>query len=80
MSVPATAAATRHRSVEVDGLEIFYREGGDPADPTVMLLHGFPTSSYMFRNVIPALADEFHLVAPDYPSFGGSSFPPKEES
>ena len=78
MRVPATAAATRHRTVEVDGLEIFYREGGDPADPTVMLLHGFPTSSYMFRNLIPALADEFHLVAPDYPSFGWSSFPPRE--
>ena len=79
MRIPATAATTRHRTVEVDGLDIFYREGGDEADPTVLLLHGFPTSSYMFRNLIPALADEFHLVAPDYPSYGQSSFPARDE-
>lgn len=79
MSVPATAAITQHRTVEVDGLDIFYREGGDPANPTVLLLHGFPTSSFMFRNLIPALADEFHLVAPDYPSFGQSSFPARDQ-
>jgi pimeloyl-ACP methyl ester carboxylesterase len=79
MRIPATAATVRHRTVEVDGLDIFYREAGDEADPTVLLLHGFPTSSFMFRNLIPALSDEFHLVAPDYPSFGQSSFPPKDE-
>jgi pimeloyl-ACP methyl ester carboxylesterase len=73
------AAATQHRTVEVDGLDIFYREGGVRANPTVLLLHGFPTSSFMFRNLIPALADEFHLVAPDYPSYGQSSFPVKGE-
>ena len=79
MRIPATAATTRHKTVEIDGLDIFYREGGDEADPAVLLLHGFPTSSFMFRNLIPALADEFHLVAPDYPSFGQSSFPAKDE-
>ena len=79
MQTRATAATTRHTTVEVDGLEIFYREGGDEADPAVLLLHGFPTSSFMFRNLIPALADEFHLVAPDYPSYGHSAFPAKNE-
>jgi pimeloyl-ACP methyl ester carboxylesterase len=79
MSVAATAATTRHRTVEVDGLDIFYREAGDPDNPTVLLLHGFATSSFMFRNLMPVLADEFHLVAPDYPSYGQSSFPAKDE-
>ena len=79
MSIPATAARTQHKTVEVDGLDIFYREGGDRAKPAILLLHGFPTSSFMFRNLIPALADEFHLVAPDYPSYGHSSFPAKHE-
>jgi pimeloyl-ACP methyl ester carboxylesterase len=80
MPIPATTAAiTRHKTVEIDGLDIFYREGGDRANPTVLLLHGFPTSSFMFRNLIPALADEFHVVAPDYPAFGHSSFPANDE-
>jgi pimeloyl-ACP methyl ester carboxylesterase len=79
MSVRATVAGTRHRTVEVDGLDIFYREGGDPGSPTVLLLHGFAASSFMFRNLIPALADEFHLVAPDYPSYGRSAFPAADE-
>jgi pimeloyl-ACP methyl ester carboxylesterase len=70
---------TRHATVEIDGLDIFYREAGDATNPTVLLLHGFPTSSFMFRNLIPALADEFHLVAPDYPSYGQSSFPTRDE-
>jgi pimeloyl-ACP methyl ester carboxylesterase len=64
-----------HRSVKIDGLDIFYREAGPKDAPTVLLLHGFPTSSHMFRNLIPLLADEFHLVAPDYPGFGQSSAP-----
>ena len=68
-----------HRSMEIEGLEIFYREAGDPSRPTVLLLHGFPTSSHMFRNLIPALADEFHLVAPDYPGYGNSSMPTVDE-
>ena len=70
---------TLHRTVTVDGLDIFYREAGDPANPTLLLLHGLPTSSRMFRNLIPALADRFHLIAPDYPGFGHSSFPPPDE-
>jgi len=70
---------TKHRTVDVDGLSVFYREAGDPESPTLLLLHGFPSSSQMFRNLIPALADEFHLVAPDYPGFGQSSFPSRED-
>jgi pimeloyl-ACP methyl ester carboxylesterase len=75
----ATTALTQHKTVQVDGLEIFYREAGDRANPTLLLLHGLPTSSRMFRNLIPALADRFHLVAPDYPGFGHSAFPPADE-
>ncbi len=67
--------ATLHKTVKVDGLDIFYREAGPKDAPTLLLLHGFPTSSQMFRNLIPALADRFHLVAPDYPGFGNSSVP-----
>jgi pimeloyl-ACP methyl ester carboxylesterase len=59
----------------VDGLEIFYREAGPKDAPTILLLHGFPTSSHMFRNLIPLLSDRFHVVAPDYPGFGNSSMP-----
>ena len=66
---------TTFRTVLIDGLDIFYREAGSPSNPTILLLHGFPTSSHMFRNLIPALADRFHLVAPDYPGFGYSSMP-----
>src|SRR5262249_7830336 len=64
-----------YKTVKIDGLDIFYREAGDPSNPTILLLHGFPTSSHMFRNLIPALADRFHLVAPDYPGFGQSTAP-----
>ena len=66
---------TLHKTVTVDGLQIFYREAGPKDAPTILLLHGFPTSSHMFRNLIPALADRFHVVAPDYPGFGQSSMP-----
>ncbi len=66
---------TMHKSVKVDGLYIFYREAGPKDAPTILLLHGFPTSSHMFRNLIPALSDRFHVVAPDYPGFGNSSMP-----
>lgn len=68
-----------HRTVQVDGLDIFYREAGPPDAPTLLLLHGFPTSSHMFRNLIPALADKYHVVAPDYPGFGNSSAPAVDE-
>ena len=67
----------KNQTTTVDGQTIFYREAGDKdKTPTILLLHGFPASSHMFRNVIPALADKFHLVAPDYPGFGYSSMPP----
>ncbi|NEO02178.1 MAG: alpha/beta hydrolase [Moorea sp. SIO3I7] len=70
---------TMHKTIEIDGLDIFYREAGSKNAPTILLLHGFPTSSHMFRNLIPALADEFHLIAPDYPGFGASSMPKVDE-
>ncbi len=68
-----------HRTIEIDGLEIFYREAGSRDHPALLLLHGFPTSSHMFRNLLPALADQFHVVAPDYPGFGNSSMPAIDE-
>lgn len=68
-----------YRTVKIDGLNISYREAGSLLSPTILLLHGFPTSSHMFRNLIPALADQFHLVAPDYPGFGNSSMPTVDE-
>ena len=64
-----------YRTAEVDGLSVFYREAGAADAPTLLLLHGFPSSSHMFRDLIPLLADEFHLVAPDLPSFGKSDMP-----
>lgn len=67
--------ATHHRSVTVDGVEIAYREAGPADAPVILLLHGFPASSHMFRNLIPALADTYHLIAPDYPGFGDSAMP-----
>jgi len=69
---------TVHKTVVVNGQEIFYREAGPINAPTILLLHGFPTSSHMFRNLIPALADRFHLLAPDYPGFGNSAQPSME--
>ncbi len=64
-----------YRTVSVNGQEIFYREAGDPSLPTLLLLHGFPTSSHMFRDLIPLLSDRFHIVAPDHLGFGYSSMP-----
>lgn len=68
----------RYRTVDVDGHAIFYREAGDLAKPTLLLLHGFPSSSHMFRDLIPLLADRFHLVAPDLPGFGLSEIKPRD--
>jgi pimeloyl-ACP methyl ester carboxylesterase len=65
-----------YKTIKIDGLDIFYREAGSPKNPTVLLLHGFPTSSRMYRNLMPLLADRYHVVAPDYPGFGNSSAPP----
>lgn len=69
----------RYKTVTIDGLDVFYREAGNPNNPTILLLHGFPTSSHMFRDLIPALSDQFHLVAPDYPGYGYSSMPSVDE-
>src|SRR5713226_2803327 len=68
-----------HRTVKVRDLDVFYREAGPKDAPAVLLLHGFPTSSQMFRNLIPALADRYRVLAPDYPGFGHSSMPPRAE-
>jgi len=73
-----THKTVAHRTVKVRDLDIFYREAGPKDAPAVLLLHGFPTSSQMFRNLIPALADRYHVVAPDYPGFGHSSIPPRD--
>ena len=64
-----------HRSAEADGFRIFYREAGNPEAPKLLLLHGFPSSSHMFRDLIPRLADRFHIIAPDLPGFGNSDMP-----
>jgi pimeloyl-ACP methyl ester carboxylesterase len=69
---------TYHRT-KVDGLEIFYREAGAATAPNLLLLHGFPTSSHMFRNLIPALADRYHVVAPDLPGFGFTDSPDRKQ-
>lgn len=68
-----------HRTVDVDGVEVFYRESGPSDAPAVVLLHGFPTSSHMFRNLIPLLADRYHVIAPDLIGFGASAMPAAEE-
>lgn len=75
----ADSTVTHHRTTKVDGTDIFYREAGPADAPTVLLLHGFPTSSHMFRNLIPALADRYHVIAPDYPGFGQSGTPDRKE-
>jgi pimeloyl-ACP methyl ester carboxylesterase len=79
MNTEANYESTRYRTEKVDGLDIFYREAGDPSKPTVVLLHGFPTSSHMYRDVLRGLSDSYYLVAPDYPGFGDSSFPSPDE-
>lgn len=74
-AIAADAPQVRYDSLVIDGVEIAYREAGHPAHPTVLLLHGFPTSSQMFRNLIPELAARYHVLAPDYPGFGASAMP-----
>ena len=79
-SEPATQAAeaaqkVRYRTATVGGVEVFYREAGRADSPAILLLHGFPTSSHMYRNLIPALADRYRVIAPDYPGFGYSAMP-----
>ena len=72
-------SAIQYRSASVDGLKIFYREAGDPDAPALLLLHGFPSASHMFRDLIPLLADRFHIVAPDLPGFGQSDMPARDK-
>jgi pimeloyl-ACP methyl ester carboxylesterase len=75
-TLPAGAAPTvRYHTSNIDGVNVFYREAGPADAPAVVLLHGFPSSSNMFRNLIPALADRYHVIAPDYPGFGHSDMP-----
>jgi pimeloyl-ACP methyl ester carboxylesterase len=69
---------TAYRTTNADGLDVFYREAGRADAPKLLLLHGFPTSSHMFRGLIPLLSEQFHLVAPDLPGFGRSAMPPRD--
>ncbi|WP_415400862.1 alpha/beta fold hydrolase [Tateyamaria sp. SN3-11] len=75
LTASVAAADTRYGYETVDGNKIFYREAGDASNPTLVLLHGFPSSSHQYRNLINELSDEYHLIAPDYPGFGASDFP-----
>ena len=81
MSQVLTSAPVRHAArvtfgtIDVDGLSIAYREAGDPRNPKLVLLHGFPASSHQYRDLVPALADRFHVIAPDYQGFGNSDMP-----
>ena len=68
----------RFKTADVDGLKVFYREAGDPARRVVLLLHGFPSASHMFRHLIPELADRYHVVAPDLPGFGMTEQPGRD--
>ena len=68
-----------NRSVKVGDIDIFYRETGDRKNPAILLLHGFPTSSVMSKNLMFGLSDKFHLIAPDYPGFGFSDFPNRDK-
>jgi pimeloyl-ACP methyl ester carboxylesterase len=83
ITVFPTAAAedssVHHRTMNIDGVEMFYREAGPANGPAVVLLHGFPSSSHMFRNLIPALSDRYRLIAPDYPGFGESAMPERAQ-
>src|ERR1700739_5105528 len=78
-AVDSSTPTVFYRTLNVDGREIFYRESGPKDAPTVLLLHGFPSSSHMFRNLIPKLADKYHVVAPDFPGYGESSAPPASD-
>ncbi len=77
--VHVTDFSTRYHTTTVDGLDVFYREAGDRANPSLLLLHGFPSSSHMFRNLITSLSDKYHLVAPDHIGFGRSAMPSVDE-
>jgi pimeloyl-ACP methyl ester carboxylesterase len=74
-TTPLPRPTVHYQTVAVAGLDVFYREAGNPAHPTILLLHGFPSSSHMFRDLLPLLADRYHVVAPDLPGFGFSGAP-----
>ena len=78
-AIAENASGVAYRTVTIDNVDIFYREAGDPNRPTILLLHGFPTSSHMFRDLLTELADDYHLIAPDYPGYGFSSMPAVNE-
>jgi pimeloyl-ACP methyl ester carboxylesterase len=69
-----------YRTAKIDGMDIFCREAGPKDAPTILLLHAYPSSSFMFRNLIPLLMDKYHVVAPDFPGYGQSSAPPADKS
>ena len=69
----------QYKKIQVENCKVFYREAGDASKPTILLMHGFPSSSHMFRELMPELMDEYHLVAPDFPSFGQTESPIREE-
>lgn len=75
LSVAQSKQPVYFKKLKVDGLDIFYREAGNPSHPTILLLHGFPSSSHMYRDLIDDLSHAYHLIAPDYPGFGESSHP-----
>jgi pimeloyl-ACP methyl ester carboxylesterase len=74
---PYTVPPISIRKIEADGVQVFYRAAGDPSAPVVLLLHGFPASSFMFRELIPRLADQYRVIAPDLPGFGFTEIPAK---
>ena len=75
----ALMTPTKYRTADVDRFNVFYREAGPADAPKLLLLHGFPSASHMFRDLIPPLADKFHIVAPDLPGFGQSDMPPRDK-
>jgi pimeloyl-ACP methyl ester carboxylesterase len=75
MTMQSTTKPISHRTIDINGIKIFYREAGTQDSPTVLLPHGYPSSSFQFRHFIPALADRWHLIAPDFPGFGYSATP-----
>ncbi len=76
---PGNSTTTTYNTIEVNGVDVFYREAGSADNPTILLLHGYPTSSHMFRNLIPVLAENYHVLAPDYPGYGRSEQPSIDE-
>src|SRR6476660_10124835 len=77
--MPHATSSVTYGSIPVDGLTIAYREAGDPSKPKLVLLHGFPSSSHQYRDLIRSLSERFHVIAPDYPGFGLSDLPDPSE-